>query len=79
MLSVPCVKLINVSLYLNKNSSPNSKDNLIQDEIIDTFVSMGYEVKEGPDVESDYYNFERMNIPARHTGEIPAPTVSSIS
>ncbi|MCQ2801438.1 MAG: phenylalanine--tRNA ligase subunit alpha, partial [Bacilli bacterium] len=39
---------------------------LIQDEIIDTFVAMGYEVKEGPDVESDYYNFERMNIPADH-------------
>ena len=39
---------------------------LVQDEIIDTFVSMGYEVKEGPDVESDYYNFERMNIPADH-------------
>lgn len=39
---------------------------LVQDEIIDTFVSMGYEVKEGPDVESDYYNFERMNIPASH-------------
>ena len=39
---------------------------LIQDEIIDTFVSMGYEVKEGPDVETDYYNFERMNIPADH-------------
>ena len=39
---------------------------LVQDEIIDTFVAMGYEVKEGPDVESDYYNFERMNIPADH-------------
>lgn len=39
---------------------------LIQDEIIDIFVSMGYEVKEGPDVESDYYNFERMNIPKNH-------------
>ena len=39
---------------------------LVQDEIIDIFVSMGYEVKEGPDVETDYYNFERMNIPADH-------------
>ena len=39
---------------------------LIQDEIIDTFVSMGYEVKEGPDVESDEYNFQRMNIPENH-------------
>ena len=39
---------------------------LIQDEIIDIFVSMGYEVKEGPDVETDYFNFERMNIPENH-------------
>jgi len=38
----------------------------IQDELIDIFVSMGYQVKEGPDVETDYYNFERMNIPANH-------------
>ena len=39
---------------------------MIQDEIVDIFVSMGYEVKEGPDVESDYFNFERMNIPENH-------------
>lgn len=39
---------------------------LVQDEIIDIFVSMGYEVKEGPDVESDEYNFQRMNIPESH-------------
>ena len=39
---------------------------LIQYEMIDIFVSMGYEVKEGPDVETDYFNFERMNIPADH-------------
>ena len=39
---------------------------LIQDEIVDIFVSMGYEVKEGPDVETDYFNFERMNIPENH-------------
>lgn len=40
--------------------------NMIIDEITDIFVSMGYEVKEGPDVETDYFNFERMNIPADH-------------
>ncbi len=39
---------------------------LIQDEILDIFVKMGYEVYEGPDIESDYYNFERMNIPSNH-------------
>ncbi|MCR5333178.1 MAG: phenylalanine--tRNA ligase subunit alpha [Bacilli bacterium] len=38
----------------------------IIDEICDIFTSMGYQVKEGPDVETDYFNFERMNIPSNH-------------
>jgi phenylalanyl-tRNA synthetase alpha chain len=36
------------------------------DEICDIFVSLGFQVKEGPDVEWDYYNFEALNIPAEH-------------
>ena len=36
------------------------------DEISDIFTSMGYQVVEGPDVETDYFNFERMNIPSNH-------------
>ncbi len=35
-------------------------------EICDIFVSMGFQVVEGPDVEWDYYNFEALNIPAEH-------------
>jgi phenylalanyl-tRNA synthetase alpha chain len=35
-------------------------------EITDIFVSMGFDVKEGPEVEWDYYNFEALNIPAEH-------------
>lgn len=35
-------------------------------EINDIFVSMGFEVVEGPEVEWDYYNFEALNIPAEH-------------
>lgn len=38
----------------------------VQDEILETFVSMGYEVYEGPDIETDFFNFERMNIPQDH-------------
>ena len=38
----------------------------VEDEILNIFVNMGYEVYEGPDIESDYYNFERMNIPSDH-------------
>ncbi|MCD8209785.1 MAG: phenylalanine--tRNA ligase subunit alpha [Coprobacillus sp.] len=39
---------------------------IIRDEIADIFLKMGYEVKEGPEVESDLYNFERLNIPKDH-------------
>ena len=35
-------------------------------EICDIFVSMGFQVVEGPDVEWDYYNFEALNIPDEH-------------
>jgi len=36
------------------------------EEICDIFVSLGFQVKEGPDAEWDYYNFEALNIPAEH-------------
>jgi len=39
---------------------------IVQDEISDIFVSMGYEVVEGPEVETDENNFELLNIPKNH-------------
>jgi phenylalanyl-tRNA synthetase alpha chain len=36
------------------------------EEICDIFISLGFQVAEGPDVEWDYYNFEALNIPAEH-------------
>jgi phenylalanyl-tRNA synthetase alpha chain len=35
-------------------------------EICDIFVSMGFQVVEGPEAEWDYYNFEALNIPRHH-------------
>ncbi len=35
-------------------------------EICDIFVSMGFQVVEGPEVEWNYYNFEALNIPKEH-------------
>ena len=35
-------------------------------EIEDVFVSMGFQVAEGPEIETDYYNFEALNIPSHH-------------
>src|SRR5699024_11605885 len=37
------------------------------EEIEDLFISMGFEVKDGPQVETDYYNFEALNLPKSHT------------
>ena len=39
---------------------------MIQQEIEDLFIGMGYKVAEGPEVEQDYYNFELANIPQDH-------------
>lgn len=30
------------------------------------FISMGFEIADGPEVETEYYNFEALNVPANH-------------
>jgi phenylalanyl-tRNA synthetase alpha chain len=35
-------------------------------DVLDVFVSMGFSVVEGPEVELDYYNFEALRIPKDH-------------
>jgi len=35
-------------------------------QICDIFTRLGFEIAEGPEVESDYYNFEALNIPKNH-------------
>jgi len=38
----------------------------VLDEVIEIFEGLGFSVAEGPEVESDYYNFEALNIPRDH-------------
>ncbi len=38
----------------------------VMEDIITIFERMGFEVAEGPEVETDYYNFEALNIPKNH-------------
>ncbi|MBS1235036.1 MAG: Phenylalanyl-tRNA synthetase alpha chain [Nitrospirae bacterium] len=40
--------------------------NQILSEIKDIFVSMGFAIEDGPEVELDYYNFEALNLPKDH-------------
>lgn len=42
---------------------PNS---IIQYELEDIFASLGFMILDGPELESDYYNFEALNIPSWH-------------
>lgn len=39
---------------------------LIQDEVIKILSGMGFSVQYGPDIDSDYYNFEGLNFPKDH-------------
>ena len=36
------------------------------DEVEELFISMGYDVVEGPEIEQDLYNFEKLNLPKGH-------------
>ncbi|OMF35980.1 phenylalanine--tRNA ligase subunit alpha [Paenibacillus sp. FSL H8-0548] len=40
--------------------------NKVAQEIEDVFVGLGYTIAEGPEVETDYYNFEALNLPKNH-------------
>jgi len=38
----------------------------VHDEIVSIFVGLGFSVAEGPEIETDFYNFEALNIPRDH-------------
>ena len=38
----------------------------VTDEIVDIFSELGYQVATGPDIETEYYNFDALNTPADH-------------
>ena len=60
-------EVIDVTLPSRKNRMGHRHPNTIaQEEVERIFVGMGYEVVEGPEVEYDEYNFEKLNIPADH-------------
>ena len=56
-----------MTLPSKKNIMGHRHPNTIAlEEVERIFVGMGYEVVEGPEVEYDEYNFEKLNIPADH-------------
>lgn len=47
---------------------------LLRQKIEEIFVSMGYEIEDGPEVETDFYNFDALNIPINHPARSPQDT-----
>ena len=48
-----------------KVGSPNILEKVVED-MESLFISMGYDVVEGPEIEEDLYNFELLNLPKGH-------------
>ncbi|MFT3982969.1 MAG: phenylalanine--tRNA ligase subunit alpha [Lachnospiraceae bacterium] len=60
-------EVIDVTLPAKKDTMGHRHPNtIVMEEVERIFVGMGYEVVEGPEIETDYYNFEALNIPADH-------------
>lgn len=60
-------EVIDVTLPSKKNIVGHRHPNMIVlEEVENIFLGMGYEVVEGPEVEYDLYNFEKLNIPSDH-------------
>ena len=47
---------------------------LVRQRIEDVFVAMGYSVEDGPEIETSFYNFDALNIPAGHPARESADT-----
>jgi phenylalanyl-tRNA synthetase alpha chain len=39
---------------------------IVQNELVDLFASLGFQWQDGPEVESEYFNFDALNIPGDH-------------
>lgn len=64
-------KLASETIDITLPARPINKGNhhpltRIVEEIEDVFIGMGYKIAEGPEVETDYYNFEALNLPKGH-------------
>ena len=57
---------IDISLDLKKDSGALHPISKIQYDLEDLFTAMGFSILDGPHIETNYYNFEALNIPKTH-------------
>ncbi len=56
---------VTASYYQELQPSKHIYTQIIE-QLEDIFISMGYDIVDGPEAETDYYNFEALNIPPHH-------------
>ncbi|MDD5748387.1 MAG: phenylalanine--tRNA ligase subunit alpha [Actinomycetota bacterium] len=62
-------ELEGIDITLPGRCPPLGKKHILSkviDDVVEIFISLGYSVETGPEVELDYYNFEALNTPAYH-------------
>jgi phenylalanyl-tRNA synthetase alpha chain len=47
----------------------------IEREVVDAFIALGYRVREGPELETSWYNFDALNFPPDHPARLTQDTV----
>ena len=57
---------IDVTLSGGVNVGSTHPITKVKNDILNTFIGLGFSVKEGPEIETDYYNFQTLGIPADH-------------
>ena len=59
-------KRIDFTLPVETNTGALSPRTILQKQIVDIFVSMGFLVDDGNEIETEYNNFDAVNVPATH-------------
>ena len=59
-------KRIDYTLPVNTKTGALSPRTILQKQIVDMFVSMGFTIEDGNEIETEYNNFDSVNVPASH-------------
>ena len=65
-LEIKNTRQIDYSLPVETKSGSLNPRTIIQKQVVDIFKNMGFVVEDGPEVETEYNNFESVNVPKNH-------------
>ena len=75
---IKSAKKIDLSLPVDLKLGSLHPITVVEKELIDIFESMGFTVEDGNEVETEYNNFEAVNVPKHHPANITLPVICKI-